>query len=167
MKMRHYYLVFGAILGFLTGSFSQKVQASDPNGEIFCMAKNIYFEAGNQPVAGKIAVAQVVQNRVKSRDYPDDICAVVFQAKWATNWKGNPMPVRHMCQFSWFCDGKSDIPEDSVTWDIALMTARAVIWNNYGDITEGATHYHNDSVHPYWADSLNEAVTINNHIFYK
>jgi len=54
MKMRHYYLVFGAILGFLTGSFSQKVQASDPNGEIFCMAKNIYFEAGNQPVAGKI-----------------------------------------------------------------------------------------------------------------
>jgi len=147
--------------------FIQKAYASDPNGDIYCMAKNIYFEAGNQPLAGKIAVAQVVQNRVTSVDYPDTICGVVYQSKWKTNWNGTVVPVRNMCQFSWWCDGKSDTPEDSATWELSLDTARQVTWDKYGDITEGATHYHNDSVNPYWADSLNETVTIDNHIFYK
>ena len=36
------------------------VEAFDENGEIFCLAKNIYFEAGNQPVAGKVAVSLAV-----------------------------------------------------------------------------------------------------------
>jgi spore germination cell wall hydrolase CwlJ-like protein len=72
-----------------------------------------------------------------------------------------------MCQFSWFCDGKSDEPVDSATWLASLEVAQAVAWGEYGDITEGATHYHSDSVNPYWADSLNETVVINNHLFYK
>ena len=89
LKMRYYYLLFGALLGFLTGALSMKIEASDANNEIFCLAQNIYFEAGNQPIAGKIAVAQVVQNRVKNRDYPNTICGVVYQARWKENWKGN------------------------------------------------------------------------------
>lgn len=143
------------------------VQASDENGDTFCLAKNIYFEAGNQPTAGQIAVSQVVINRVYSTAYPDNICDVVYQAKWFENWQGTVVPVRHMCQFSWFCDGKSDIPEDSDTWMQSLMLASEILQGEWQDITEGSTHYHNDQVHPYWADSLNETVTINNHIFYK
>lgn len=141
--------------------------ASDENGETYCMAKNIYFEAGNQPIAGKIAVSQVVLNRVYSSAYPDTVCDVIYQAKWKENWKGNQMPIRNQCQFSWFCDGKSDIPVDSATWMLSLMVASSVMGGDYGDITEGSTHYHADSVYPYWADSLNETVIINNHIFYK
>ena len=76
----------------------------------------MYFEAGNQPLVGKIAVSQVVINRTQHMNYPSDICGVVYQAKWRDNWKGNKVPVRHQCQFSWFCDGKSDDPEDSKTW---------------------------------------------------
>ena len=106
-------------------------------------------------------------NRVADRDYPDTICGVVYQAKWKTNWKGNPMPVRNMCQFSWFCDGKADVPEDSHTWMVSLQVAQSLAFGEWADITEGATHYHNDQVYPYWADSLNETVVINNHIFYK
>ena len=147
--------------------FINKVWASDPNGEIFCMAKNIYFEAGNQPIAGKIAVAQVVQNRLDHPNYPETVCGVVYQAKLRTNWNGSLVPVRNKCQFSWFCDGKPDSPEDSVTWMISMEIARDVVHGHYQDITEGSTHYHNDQVHPYWADSLNETVTINNHHFYK
>ena len=143
------------------------VELSNYHEDVICLAKNIYFEAGNQPVAGKVAVAQVVQNRVTHQDYPDDICSVVYQANWKENWKGNLIPIRHMCQFSWFCDGKSDIPVDSATWQICLWTAERVLQKEFGDITEGATHYHADSVLPYWAESLNETVTINNHIFYK
>lgn len=143
------------------------VQASDENGDTFCLAKNIYFESGNQPLAGKIAVSQVVLNRVYSDAYPDTICDVVYQANWLENWKGNMIPIRHQCQFSWFCDGKSDVPEDSDTWMYSLLVADSILNGDFGDITEGSTHYHADSVYPYWADSLNETVTINNHIFYK
>ena len=62
---------------------------------------------------------------------------------------------------------KSDEPEESPTWMNSLIIARDVVQGAYPHITEGATHYHNDSVYPYWADSLNETVIINNHIFYK
>ena len=159
-------MVFGACL-MLILLFPSKVQASDANNEAFCLAQNMYFEAGNQPLAGKIAVSQVVINRTQHMNYPTDICGVVYQAKWSENWKGNMIPTRNQCQFSWFCDGKSDDPEDSKTWLKCLTLARNILQGEYGDITEGATHYHSVYVNPYWADSLNETVTINEHIFYK
>ena len=167
MKLRYTTFIAGALLGFLVGAFSTKVEASDENGDIFCLAQNIYFESANQPLAGKIAVAQVVQNRVVHPSYPDTICGVVLQAKVKENWLGNIVPIRNMCQFSWFCDGKSDEPVDSTTWLLSLHIARNVLQSNYGDITEGSTHYHATSVHPYWADSLTEVVTIDQHRFYK
>jgi len=135
--------------------------------EIACLAVNIYHEARGESKDGQIAVAFVTLNRVKNNSYPDTICGVVYQAKWKENWKGNLMPVRHQCQFSWFCDGKSDDPEDSKTWVQCLTLARNILQGAYGDITEGATHYHSVYVNPYWADSLNETVIINEHIFYK
>jgi len=146
---------------------SDKANAYDENNEAYCLAQNMYFEAGNQPVAGKIAVSQVVINRTNHMNYPSTICGVVYDAKYRENWKGNFVPIRHQCQFSWFCDGKSDDPEDSKTWIQCLTLARNILQGEYGDITEGATHYHNVYVNPYWADSLNETVRINEHIFYK
>ena len=157
---------FGALLMFILLS-AQKVSAFDENGEAVCLAKNIYFEAGNQPLAGKVAVAQVVFNRMEHSSYPQDICGVVYQARWRENWKGEQVPIRHQCQFSWFCDGKSDEPLDTKTFDECLIIARDIVDGFYPDITEGATHYHNVYVNPYWSDSLNETVIINEHIFYK
>ena len=157
---------FGALLMFIM-LLPSLVHASDENGETVCLAKNIYFESGNQPLAGKIAVTQVVLNRTEHPNYPATACGVIYQTKWRTNWKGKEVPARNQCQFSWFCDGKSDDPVDSPTWLSSLNIARNVMQGAYGDITEGATHYHANTVHPYWADSLNETVTINNHIFYK
>jgi len=77
------------------------------------------------------------------------------------------VPKINACQFSWYCDGKSDNPVDSTTWLSSMHIARDVIQSKYGDITEGATHYHATWTLPYWADSLNETVVINEHIFYK
>jgi len=159
-------MFFGGFLMFVL-LLPSKVHAFDENNEIYCLAQNIYFEAGNQPLAGKIAVSQVVLNRVEHYAYPDTICGVVYDAKWKENWKGNMVPVRNQCQFSWFCDGKSDEPVDSATWLSSMHIARDVVQSKYGDITEGATHYHATWVYPYWADSLNETVVINEHIFYK
>jgi len=157
---------FGALLMFIL-LIPSKVEASDANGDTVCLAKNIYFEAGNQPLAGKVAVAQVVINRMEHSSYPKDICGVVYQAKWRTNWKGIEVPVRNMCQFSWFCDGKSDEPLDTDTFYESYVIAQDVIMGKYPDITEGATHYHSIMVEPYWAETLNETVQIQHHIFYK
>ena len=146
---------------------TEKAYASDENGELFCLAQNIYFESGNQPKAGKVAVANTTINRVANKSYPNNICDVVYQAKLKENWKGNMVPIRHMCQFSWYCDGKSDLPTDSATWMESLDIARLTIQGVFFDVTEGATHYHNHYVYPYWAEHLNETVVINDHTFYK
>ena len=44
-----------------------------------CMAEAIYFEAGNQPLVGKMAVGSVIMNRVRSTRYPNTICDVVHK----------------------------------------------------------------------------------------
>ena len=141
------------------------------NQEAVCLTQNVYYEARNQPLAGQMAVMSVTLNRVKDSRYPDTICGVVKQGPSRPSWKGTGemIPIRHKCQFSWFCDGKADIPEDSKTWEECLVLAD-ILLNTYNynyDFTEGATHYHNDTVHPYWADHLAHVVTIDNHIFYK
>ena len=43
--------------------------------------KNIYFEAGNQSLSGKEAVALVTLNRMRASNYPDTVCGVVYQRK--------------------------------------------------------------------------------------
>ena len=72
-----------------------------------------------------------------------------------------------MCQFSWFCDGKPDVPQDSVTWMASLKLADEYLSTEQMDITEGALWYHADYIYPYWADHLEEVCRINNHIFYR
>ena len=133
----------------------------------YCMAQNIYFEAENQSFAGKLAVAHVVMNRVEDLQFPNEVCDVIYQAKTRVNWKGNEVPIRNQCQFSWYCDGKSDEPVDSKTWIKSLYIADLALTGQYPDITEGSLYYHADFIYPYWADELQHVVTIDNHLFYK
>ena len=124
---------------------------------LMCLALNIYFEARSEPIQGQIAVAEVTLNRVASPNYPDDICGVVLQG----NSQG--------CSFSWWCDGLSDFPRE----ENSLRTSKAIaeLMIREGDyisvIGSEATHYHNDTVHPYWADEFNRIRRIGKHIFYK
>ena len=155
------------VLGFCIGMWAAPAHASDENGDAFCLAQNIYFEAGNQPLAGKVAVANVVMNRVNSELFPDNVCDVIYQAKLRENWKGNMVPKYGQCQFSWYCDGKSDDPKDSKTWISSYQIANQYLQTPPFDLTEGALWYHADYIYPYWAQHLNETVQINNHIFYK
>ena len=134
-----------------------------------CLAQNIYFEAGNQPFSGKLAVANVTLNRVIDPQFPDNICEVVYQAKeFRESWRtGELIPVRGLCQFSWYCDGKPDVPLDSVTWLESIRVADMVTSNKYIDITNGALYYHAEYTTPYWASHLERLVQIETHIFYK
>ena len=136
----------------------EDAQAYDENEEAHCLARNIYFEAGNQPLAGRIAVGQVTINRRDHGLFPDNICDVVHQGG----------EKRHRCQFSWYCDGKHDTPTDSETWMDSIVLAYRLLHFDDMDITEGSLWYHANYIDkPYWSSELTPTVIINNHIFYK
>ena len=131
-----------------------------------CLALNTYHEAKNQSMVGQVATAQVVMNRVADSRYPNTVCEVVKQGP---KYKGSDIPVRHKCQFSWFCDGKSDEPKrDSKEWFKAKDYARIVLSGRIAlDVTEGATHYHATYVRPAWAKTKTRTTRIEKHIFYR
>lgn len=132
--------------------------------QVQCMALNVYYEARGSNLADKVAVADVVLNRVKDTRYPNTICEVVKQGMQDSN--GNMR--RNKCQFSWYCDGKHDRPQDQDRW----VEAQGIAWNmveegKYRGITEGATHYHATYVNPRWAKTLQLVGSIGAHIFYR
>jgi len=49
--------------------------------DIQCVAKAVYFEARGESIAGQVAIAQVIMNRVESKRYPSLPCGVVKQKK--------------------------------------------------------------------------------------
>ena len=132
--------------------------------ELDCMSKNIYFEAAIESTAGKIAVGQVVLNRMNSKYYPDTVCEVVKQGRHYANG----FPVRDRCQFSWYCDGKHDVPYPGQLWKKSQDIAKFMLTSGYEvDITDGALNYHADYIpNPRWAKETNKTVKIDRHIFY-
>lgn len=132
--------------------------------QVQCMALNVYYEARGSNLADQAAVADVVLNRVNDSRYPDTVCGVVKQGMKDAN--GNMR--RNKCQFSWYCDGKHDRPQDGDRW----AEAQSIAWNMVEDnkfrgITEGATHYHATYVEPQWASTLQLVGRIGAHIFYR
>jgi spore germination cell wall hydrolase CwlJ-like protein len=122
--------------------------------EVDCLAKNIYFEAKGEPRAGKIAVAEVTMNRVKSKQFPRSVCAVVYQKTKGT------------CQFSWVCEGKKVI-RNRAAWKESLQIAETILIldRKYG-IIGSAKYFHADYVDPSWAEKKKLIRKIGNHIFY-
>ena len=152
-------------------------ESSQP--ELYCLAMNTYFEAKSEPIAGQYATADVVLNRVNDARYPNTICEVVLQGPTRESWKTKQHkdlpedqrkfnPVKHRCQFSWYCDGKADTVRDGDAWRKAQEIAyRIVFEKKYRGITEGATHYHATYVSPNWAPALDLVGRIGTHIFYR
>ena len=135
-----------------------------------CLALNTYHEAKNQSLVGQIATAQVVMNRVEDNRFPNTICEVVKQGPTRPSWEDpkKEYPIKHRCQFSWYCDGKPDIPKNEKAWQKAQDVAFLVIYDKIKlDVTEGATHYHATYVKPSWAKTKTRTTRIESHIFYR
>lgn len=130
-----------------------------------CLILNGYYEARNQPEEAIIAVAQVALNRWNDSRYPDTVCDVIQQSKYDSQGR----IILHQCQFSWYCDGKSDRPKEELALRrISSITEKAIImWYANIDITNGATHYHANYVNPDWSTQLAYIKHIGDHIFYK
>ena len=137
--------------------------------EVNCMALNIYYETRGSSLADSYAVADVVLNRVEDTRYPNSICEVVYQGEQYADGRMK----RNRCQFSWYCDGKSDFPRDREAWKRAQSIAWDIVqWNNYRGITEGSTHYHASYVNPRWNKSrkgwsITRVGRIGVHIYYR
>jgi|TARA_B110000977_G_scaffold189401_1_gene258848 spore germination cell wall hydrolase CwlJ-like protein len=145
-----------------------------------CLALNMYHEARGQGTAGLFAVSAVVLNRVNDTRFPNSVCEVVEQGPVRESWKTRKneslpqskrkyYPIKNRCQFSWFCDGKSDTPRNKKKYEELLDLAKLIMYNELilVDITDGALFYHADYVTPGWAKTKQKTVEIQDHIFYR
>jgi N-acetylmuramoyl-L-alanine amidase len=122
-----------------------------------CLALNIYHEARSESEEGQLAVAAVTLNRVASESFPDSVCAVVKQGGQK----------RHHCQFSWWCDGKEDVPTEKSAWQKALRISRLSLNGVSSDPTNGALYYHTTAVKPKWSRTFKRTARIGQHVFYR
>jgi spore germination cell wall hydrolase CwlJ-like protein len=156
----------------------QTSSADEETPEFLCLVENIYFESKGESLRGKIAVGLVTLNRLKNPAFPKTICEVVKQGPVRESWKtrSDPslsadqrqyVPIRHRCQFSWWCDGYKERVKYDENWIDSVRAARAAMTGKYNYLVEGATHYHAIYVTPEWANHYRFIVQIDNHRFYE
>lgn len=129
--------------------------------QLTCLARNVFYEANGEPMAGQMAVAQVTINRAKSGLFPNDLCAVVAQTTVVEGDK--------VCQFSWYCDSRLNknrvIDKNSTSYKAAKKVL--VDGEKVAKIDQDVMWFHEDSVkvNPRWPHKV--ATKIGNHVFYK
>jgi len=132
---------------------------------IACLAKNIYWEASNEPVRGKKAVAQVTVNRTEDGRFAEDVCGVVYERD-RVKVRGK---MRTICQFSWTCMSvKNKTPKNDEQWEDAQAIAAKFVLDGYQlSGLDEALFYHASYVRPRWAKQMVEIEKIGAHIFYR
>ena len=122
-----------------------------------CLTEALYFEARGEGLRGQIAVAEVILNRVDSTRYPDTVCGVTRQGSGR----------KHACQFSYYCDGKSDRMGNVRMRDHLGRLAWVMLQGADRSLTSDALYYHNTTVSPRWSKVFQRTARIGRHIFYR
>lgn len=124
-----------------------------------CLAKNIYYEAGNEPEEGMVAVGVVTINRANDPRYPKTLCGVVQQR--------TTIGQAIVCQFSWTCTKVRKPKEDDPRWQKAVYVAEQLSYGNYEEWREKYSksfHFHAVHINPGW--KLKRIGRVGGHIFY-
>ena len=151
----------------------------DFHEELYCLSLNAYHEARGVNFDEMLAVSQVVMNRVDRSAY-GSVCEVVTEGPVRESWRTRQddtlkdeervyFPVRHKCQFSWYCDGKSDAVRNLTGWEDAIIAAY-LVYNGYGeDRVDGAMYYyaHERIPMPKWAKSMTVTAVLAGHTYLK
>ena len=137
--------------------FSPVTSPADYGRALDCLTAAVYYEAANETPAGKLAVAQVVLNRVRHPVYPKTVCGVVFEGSQRATG----------CQFTFTCDGALARAPSAAGWASARAVAQSALNGMVLATVGAATHYHADYVAPYWAARLSKLSQIGAHIFYR
>jgi spore germination cell wall hydrolase CwlJ-like protein len=158
--------------------------------DVECLARNIFYEAGAEPLEGKVAVGMVTINRSNDDRYPQSICGVVKQKTILSvpqrvkevkvvkaNYFDPPKQVvetkttwvqKAVYQFSWVGQKNIRIREDDPRWIESKQVAEELARGGYEDWQEkyaDAMHFHNIYVNPGW--HLHKICRVGNHIFYQ
>jgi spore germination cell wall hydrolase CwlJ-like protein len=133
-----------------------RIEVKDRSADWRCLAEAMYFEARGEKLAGQLAVAEVVLNRVDSVRYPDSVCAVVRQG---ADRKG--------CQFSYMCDGRKEHISNRRAFERIGKIAWLMLSGKPRTLTDEALYFHATSVKPYWSRSFVRTAKIGGHIFYR
>jgi spore germination cell wall hydrolase CwlJ-like protein len=115
-----------------------------PPAEVRCLEAAIHHEAKGESFAGKLAVGNVVLNRVAAPNFPKTVCAVVKQKK----------------QFSWY-NGNINTLNATVSKDTKSAAKKAMASKR-----DGVMFFHATYVAPKWSKNLRRQYTLGNHIFY-
>lgn len=134
-------------------SLSQAVAAQQApaarSGELTCLAGAIYFEAKGEPLAGQLAVAQVILNRAKSGRFARSVCGVVTQAG----------------QFSFVRGGRVPSIGDNAHYRTAIAVAQVALGDHWDSSASDALYFHARRVAPGWR--MQKIASIGNHVFYR
>jgi spore germination cell wall hydrolase CwlJ-like protein len=136
-----------------------KITAELRDRQLECLAKNIYYEAGNEPFEGKVAVAQVTLNRANSGKFPSDVCKTIYQK--------NMFYEKTVCQFSWYCDRATTMkPINRAVYNESMIVAKKVLLEGFRlPSLEQALYFHGDYINPGW--NRQQVAKVGRHIFYR
>ena len=133
-------------------SLVAQLRSSDPGTrELECLAVGIYFESKSEPLAGQLAVGEVIANRANSNGrFPSSYCGVLFQRSQFSFIRGRALP---------------SVPRSSRQWTTAVAVARIVDQDLKDSAASKALFFHARRVSPGW--KLKRVASIGNHIFYR
>ena len=141
---------------FEASSLRELVGQVDSEGQLTeqmrCLAGAVYFESRGEPLAGQLAVAQVVINRSEDRRWPASYCGVVYQRAQFSFVRGGRMP---------------QINTSSAAWDRAVSVARIAHEGLWESEAADAVYFHATYVRPRWSRSKTRLTQIDTHVFYR
>jgi spore germination cell wall hydrolase CwlJ-like protein len=135
----------------LAGLVAQHRSSEAGSRELDCLAAGVYFESKSEPLAGQLAVGQVIANRAKSgRRFPSSYCGVLFQRGQFSFVRNYSYPY---------------IPRASRQWQTAVAIAKIVDQELHESAVPGALFFHAKRVQPRWR--LTRVGSVGNHVFYR
>ena len=119
--------------------------------ELDCLATGIYFESKSEPLAGQLAVGQVIANRTQSGGrFPDSYCGVLFQRGQFSFVHGHSLP---------------SVNHSNRQWHTAVAIAKIVDRGLQTSAAGNALFFHARYVSPGW--HMRRVASIGNHIFFR
>jgi hypothetical protein len=119
--------------------------------ELECLAAGVYYESKSEPLAGQLAVGQVIANRANSgRRFPSSYCGVLFQRGQFSFVRGQSYPA---------------VPRASRQWQTAVAIAKIVDQELKDSAVPNALFFHAKRVQPRWR--LTRVGSVGNHVFYR
>ena len=119
--------------------------------ELECLATGVYFESKGEPLAGQLAVGQVIANRAASGGrFPSTYCGVLFQRGQFSFIHGQSLP---------------HVSHENRQWQTAVAIAKIIDQHLKDSAVGNALFFHARYVAPAWR--LKRVASIGNHVFYR